>query len=574
VNDEDRLDALLLEWEERFERGEDVPAAELCPDRPDLASVLAGRIADLRRMAWTSRPEPGDDDPPAADDPPTEPLVGRYELKELIGEGGFGRVYRGRDRKLGRQVAIKLPRFGGHAGGAGKAFEAEASRVAGLDCPGIVRVYDVNRHGDVTFIVSELIDGIDLARRLRDGPVPVREAVRVVADAAGYLHAAHQRGFVHRDIKPANLLLDRAGRVFVTDFGIAVTRDELAARGADGSGTLPYMSPEQLHRDPDRIDARTDVYSLGVVMYELLAGHRPFRADTPEGLREAVLGREPPPLRASNRAVGWELERICSRCLAKSPANRYPTAEALADDLSRWLTRRSKFRRLVRLAAVAGVSGLLTLGAVKMGTRPVPPAAPVAAPAAPELGPADGAFDGTGRTGWAVFGPQPEPPGAVRVEGGALVLRKVKDRPYRLCTDGTFRDFDLRFEYCYPADRAARDAGCSVLLRVADPAKPAGAHAQVKFGDWTAGYVVHPGLRLGDESEIDPLPAAVGAERPFGQWNEMALTCAGGAAEVWINDRKINREDGLPEHEGRIGFSCPECDEVRVRNIRVRRRGQ
>jgi serine/threonine-protein kinase len=577
MNDDDRLAELLLAWEERCERGEDVPAAELCPERPDLVPILAVRIDMLRRVAWINRPAAEDEGSSTADDPPASLLAGRYLLEERIGEGGFGQVWRGYDLALERKVAIKLPRFGRALGGSDDAFLAEARKVAGLACPGVVPVYDVGRHGGVTFIVSELIDGTDLARKLRDGPFPVREAVRVVAEAARHLHFAHQRGFVHRDIKPANLLLDRAGRVFVTDFGIAVTRDELAGREDDGSGTLPYMSPERLFGDPTRIDARTDVYSLGVVLHELLTGRRPFEDRTPQGMREAILKREPQPVRSLTRGVGRELDRICLKCLAKSPANRYPTAEALADELYRWLNRRRSYWMFVRWAAVVGFGGLLALALVRTDSRPTPDPpdnepTPGVSPSATAPDREEVLFDGFGREGWRFFSGLPEPPGAVRVGNSMLVLHSVLPQHYRLCSERTVRDFALTFEYSYPPYRKLRGSyGCSVLVRVTEPDKPAVDHIHIKFGDIAAGCVFPPGRLMGGEGQVAPLPSAVGAERPFGEWNEMAVTCVGSVVEVSINGRTVNRADGLPDGEGRVGFSCHQYDELRLRNIRVRR---
>jgi hypothetical protein len=333
VSDDDRLAELLLEWEERHERGEDVPAAALCPGRPDLVPELAARIALLRRMAWvTADPPPA----PAAEPAPAEELAGRYRLDEVIGEGGHGRVWRGYDLQLQRPVAVKLPRPDEARGDRGSdAFLIEARKVARLSYPGIVPVYDVGRHGGGYFIVSEWIDGTDLGRRLRDGPVPVAEAVRVVAAAARSLHHAHERGFVHRDVKPANILLGRDGRVFVTDFGIAATPDTAAGTEA-GAGTLAYMAPERLGGGTGA-DVRGDVYGLGVVLYELLTGRLPFPGPTPERVREAILTRGPArPRTPGSDPIPPAVERVCLTCLAKNPTDRYPTAGAVADELGRW----------------------------------------------------------------------------------------------------------------------------------------------------------------------------------------------------------------------------------------------
>jgi tetratricopeptide (TPR) repeat protein len=340
---EDVLAELLIEWEERLRQGTDVPAIEMCPDRPDLVAALSTRIGLLRRVAWVDRDPPAE----AVDRTPLPKLLaGRYRLDEVIGEGGFGQMWRAYDQELCRPVAVKLPRSVRHPGGEGEKFLAEARKVAALACPGIVPVFDVGKEGGRPFIVSELIDGIDLDRRTRGRHLfPVREAVRVTAEVARHLHHAHGRGVIHRDIKPANILLDQNGRVFVTDFGIAVSLDELTSQSAGGAGTLAYMSPERLSGESSRLDASSDVFSLGVVLYELLAGRRPFDGN-PARRREVILGREPDRLPSR---VPRAVRRACMRCLEKSPKDRYPTAGALADDLSRWLDRDGRVGLLGKL---------------------------------------------------------------------------------------------------------------------------------------------------------------------------------------------------------------------------------
>jgi serine/threonine protein kinase len=344
MSDEDRLAELLHEWEVRFKRGEDVPAAELCPDRPDLVEELTARIDLLRSVAWVDAdPAPPEAPEPAAGHAPRpettgDLLVGRYELQEVIGEGGHGRVWRGVDHHLQRPVAVKLPRpdYARRDPSGEDGFLAEARRVARLAGPGIVPVHDVGLHGGRYFIVSELIDGTDLGRHLRDGPVSVMEAARVVAGAARCLHHAHERGVVHRDVKPANILLGRDGRVYVTDFGIAVPTAAVS-RAETGTGTLAYMAPERLD-GVGRADVRGDVYGLGVVLYELLTGQLPYPGPTLALVREAIRNRVPVAPRVFRPwAIPPKVDAICMRCLDKDPGSRYPTAAAVADELGSWL---------------------------------------------------------------------------------------------------------------------------------------------------------------------------------------------------------------------------------------------
>jgi serine/threonine-protein kinase len=332
-SDDALLIDLLLEWEERVAQGEVVSAADLCPNRPDLVPILNEQIARLKRIAPLAQPDPLAE---SADSSQTQNMVlaKRYRLEEIIGQGGFGVVWRAYDLKLRRPVAVKLPRLDSLQRSLvrKKAFLAEARRVAKFDHPGIVSVFDFG-HDGVPFIVSELIAGNDLGRRQEAGPIPIREVIRIVVAVAEALGCAHRQGIIHRDIKPANILIGDDGRVRLTDFGIAASAD---APGRGATGTISYMAPERLAGDPG-LDRRADVYSLGAVLYELLTGRPPF-ADSALAGRPAGIGTgEPDPPRAVNPEVPFEIDQICLRCLAKDPGDRPPTADVLADNLAMWL---------------------------------------------------------------------------------------------------------------------------------------------------------------------------------------------------------------------------------------------
>jgi len=279
----------------------------------------------------------GEGQPVAAPPPPAASLpahVGRYRVERLLGEGGFGRVFLARDEQLQRRVAVKVPHP--HLVASPQdadAYLAEARTAAHLDHPHIVPVFDVGGTPDFPcFIVSKFIEGHTLAWAIRhDRPGPAAAAA-LVASVAEALQHAHQRGIVHRDIKPGNILLDTTGRTFVADFGLAL-REQDVGHGPRYAGTPAYMSPEQARGEGHRVDGRTDIFSLGVVFYELLSGRRPFPAGSREELLEQIATHEPRPPRQWDDTIPKELERICLKALAKRAAERYTTARDLADDL-------------------------------------------------------------------------------------------------------------------------------------------------------------------------------------------------------------------------------------------------
>ncbi|HEV3263017.1 MAG TPA: SUMF1/EgtB/PvdO family nonheme iron enzyme [Gemmataceae bacterium] len=260
--------------------------------------------------------------------------IGRYRVERLLGEGGFGLVYLAHDEQLHRPVAIKVP----HArllaqAGAADAYLTEARTVAALDHPNIVPVYDVGSTADSPcYVVSKYIDGTDLATRLKQSPLALHKVVELVATVAEALHYAHKQGLVHRDIKPGNILLDRGGRPFVADFGLAL-REQDVGRGPRFAGTPAYASPEQARGEGHRVDGRSDIFGLGVVFYELLTGRRPFRAESRDELLDQITSLEPRPPRQINDRIPRELDRICLKALAKRASERYSTATDLADDL-------------------------------------------------------------------------------------------------------------------------------------------------------------------------------------------------------------------------------------------------
>jgi serine/threonine protein kinase/formylglycine-generating enzyme required for sulfatase activity len=267
---------------------------------------------------------------------------GRYHVTGRLGKGAFGVVYRGHDPDLRRDVAIKVPRRDRIASPAdAEAYLAEARVLATLNHPGIVQAHDFGRTADgLCYVVSQFISGGDLARRIARGRPSHDEAADLVARISEALHYAHQHGLVHRDIKPGNILIDQTGRPLVADFGLALS-DKSYGRQAGVFGTPAYMSPEQARGEGHRVDARSDIYSLGVVFYELLTGRRPYRNHTlPELFDEMSSGETRPP-RQFDHTIPKELERICLKSLAKRAADRYTTAFDLAEDLRHWYDHRN-----------------------------------------------------------------------------------------------------------------------------------------------------------------------------------------------------------------------------------------
>ncbi len=267
--------------------------------------------------------------------------IGRYQVSSIIGRGGFGVVYLAHDDQLRRLVAIKVP----HAPRSltrqdAALYVAEARTTANLDHPRIVPVYDVGSSDDYPiYIVSKYIAGKNLYQQVRDCQSSHVQSARWIAELAESLHHAHKRGVVHRDVKPGNILIDEAGKAFLVDFGLALRERDRERHGRE-AGTPAYMSPEQARREGHRVDGRSDVFSLGVVFYELLAGRRPFQGESHAALYEQITSLEPKPPRQIDDSIPKELERICLKALSKRASDRYTTAKDMAEDLHCFLTVR------------------------------------------------------------------------------------------------------------------------------------------------------------------------------------------------------------------------------------------
>lgn len=267
----------------------------------------------------------------------TRTLNGRYRLDDMIGEGGMAVVYRGYDLLLGRVVAVKVLReqFGADENFLLR-FTREAQSAAKLSHPHIANVYDVGHDGDMHYIVMEYVNGPNLKDLIRrQGPFTVDGAAFVLRQVAEALDAAHRHGLVHRDIKPQNILVDENGQVKVVDFGIAKgLGDASLTEAGTGMGTVHYVSPEQARGEA--ATPSSDIYSTGVVLYEMLTKELPFDADTPVGVAMQHVSAQPPSPSGFNPSIPPEVEAIVMRALAKHPDDRYPTAMSLATALEHW----------------------------------------------------------------------------------------------------------------------------------------------------------------------------------------------------------------------------------------------
>ncbi|MBI4617398.1 MAG: PQQ-binding-like beta-propeller repeat protein [Planctomycetes bacterium] len=371
------------------------------------------------------------------------PRIPGFEVLGEIGRGAMGIVYKARQAALDRTVAVKVLAAAGElAGDALERFRREARAAAALDHPAIVRTHEVGAWGGTHYIVQEYVEGPNLSHWLKEeaGPLTPRQAAEMLLPIAQAVAHAHSRGVVHRDLKPSNILVSAGDRPKLSDFGLALREgEERLSRSGRMVGTPAYMAPEQVEGDPDAVGPHTDVYGLGAVLYELLAGRIPFAATRLEAIIIAIETDDPPPPSRFNAKVGREIEAVCLKCLEKKPARRYSSAGALAADLAAFLAgepvsarlpgvfaRAARLARRHRWAAIAGTLflasslavGWILAGPARLRIRTDPPDAEIAV---------DGETVGMGEVDLTVW-----PPGTrtleARREGYVPVVWEVEMR--------------------------------------------------------------------------------------------------------------------------------------------------
>ncbi|MBI1833173.1 MAG: protein kinase, partial [Planctomycetes bacterium] len=334
----DTIDELVEGYDQALAANE-MPAVdprmfELSPAELDELLAIEDCVFTLKRLG--AKAKSGETRKPRT--PHVLPTIPGYEIKRVIGHGGMGIVYEAVDCELHRTVALKMVLGGGRSHERRERFLREMQAIASLEHPNIVRLYDGHQAGDQMFFTLEYVDGGTLADALNGKPQPFHQAAEMVILLARAIHYAHGRGVIHRDLKPGNVLCQRDGTLKISDFGLAkIVHEEIElTKSSQWLGTPCYMAPEQASGTGD-IGPAADIYALGAILYEMLTGRPPFLADSSMAILDHVRNEDPLPVGQHRAGVPRDLETICMKCLSKEPEQRYATAEALADDLQRFL---------------------------------------------------------------------------------------------------------------------------------------------------------------------------------------------------------------------------------------------
>lgn len=362
-----RLAHLLMQWEALRAANKEIDLEGLCDGDSELLRLLKQEISKLESIdlfleASTKKyqKQREQSEGQRANPSPTPTTLDRYQIRDQLGQGGFGQVWSAYDPLLQREVAIKMPRPDRYFSEQElDEFLEDARKAASLgDHPHVVKIHDVQRLGSRWMIVSDLVKGQSLFSWMRQQRLTPLQSAQIVAQVASALNYAHQQGIVHRDVKPGNILVRDRQKAFLADFGLAISESEQEFKRDEVAGSFPYMSPEQMRGESQHLDGRSDIYSLGVVLYELLTGRVPFLCSSLLEYREKILNAQPKPLRIIDEKIPKELERICLKCLRKSISDRYTTASDLEADLTAWVESQTA-PPIQRRASAPMILGLL-----------------------------------------------------------------------------------------------------------------------------------------------------------------------------------------------------------------------
>lgn len=343
IEQEEQIALILADMTDRHLRGEKVSIESVCDQNPGLAEELR-RLWATVMVTQAAGDQSSQNESGAQQD--TRPLFnlpmdfGDFRLEQEIGRGGMGIVFRARQISLDREVALKMILKGEFANDEDRRrFRTEAEAAARITHPNIVSITEFGEQDGFDYFCMEFIRGGTLADKLAKGPLPQRDAAKIVEQVARAIATAHRNGIVHRDIKPSNILIGTSGTPYIADFGLAKKQTHSIADSRSHSilGTPAYMAPEQVAKVRGEPGPKSDIYSLGAMLYHMLTGRAPFQAASPVDVMLMVLDEDPVPVRVLNRKVDRDLEMIVMRCLQKPQDLRYESAERLADDLEAYL---------------------------------------------------------------------------------------------------------------------------------------------------------------------------------------------------------------------------------------------
>ncbi|HEY2785835.1 MAG TPA: serine/threonine-protein kinase, partial [Fimbriiglobus sp.] len=468
MNADAAVDLIFDEYLCRERAGENPNVEEYVRRFPDYAIALRKQIDGYRAMATPTPPLTEVGEPQATLTPPVErgPFphkFGRYTLQKVLGVGGMGVVYLAEDSQLGRQVALKIPRLDPEDAGGANRFLREARMAAALHHPNLCPVYDVGRIDGKYYLTMPVIPGVTLAERVKQGGIlPLAESVRIVTRIAAGMQVAHEAGIIHRDLKPQNVILNSSDEPVVTDFGLARrvsgTDPRLTSSGAV-LGTPMYLPPEQIGGAPEAMGPAGDVYSLGAIFYELLAGRPPFKGASGEVLRQ-VLQSKPAPPSSLRPGLDTGFDAICLRALEKDPKHRFPSMAEFGTALERSIARPRSNR--VRYA-VLGIALVLIVAGIAWAVWPPhrTSTAPTGPPVIPQASKDKDYFQpGSRWTGEFRFGPADDFPKSAFLHvtertGTTFRGRYISEGKFEWEVEGTIRNGEVRWDLKKAANQLA-----------------------------------------------------------------------------------------------------------------------